>query len=85
MSTVYDIPDDIVQKIKAYVPKDRDMRSPTANCIHLILQNYAWEFEIGQEDINENDGDVMCLTISHFRRWVFEAVLSDRLMRAWLR
>ena len=78
------IPTEIIQHIKAYIPNDSDMHSPTANCIYVLLMNYARACRISPEDVEENDGDVMCLTIGHFRRWFFEAVQRDRLLSAAL-
>ena len=37
----YDMPDEIIQKIKEYTPKDRSLKSPTATCIRVALYKYT--------------------------------------------
>ena len=34
------IPQEIIQKIKAYIPRDKDMKSPTADHIKSLLRDY---------------------------------------------
>ena len=36
----YNLPDEIIQKIKEYTPKDRAMSSPTAKCIQEVIDTY---------------------------------------------
>ena len=77
------LPAEIVQKIKAFVPRDSERSSPTAVCIRALLQDYIDSEQITQDDIDENDGDWMCLTIRHFRESYFARIQADRLFTTW--
>ena len=36
------IPQEIIQKIKDYIPRDKDMKSPTADHIKSLLRDYIF-------------------------------------------
>ena len=84
MATIFEtLPGDIQQNIKAYELRDRDRSSPTATCIRELILAYAKECDFTEADLDENDGDWMCLSIAHFRENYFHGILCKRLILAW--
>jgi hypothetical protein len=72
------IPIEIAHNIKAYGPIDSWRYSHTARCIDVLLEDYIKTLNLSEEDIRENDGDLMCLSIEHFRRYCFHEIGRDR-------
>ena len=40
MTEIDYLPEDVIQKIKEYLPRDRNMRSPTCKCIKDLIADY---------------------------------------------
>ena len=60
------IPIEIEQKIKAFVPRDRNMSSPTAACIRSVIEDCMWYYD---DDEFHESAELACYL---FRRFYFK-------------
>ena len=61
------LPNEIIQKINEYIPKDRNMKSPTSKCIKALMRNY-----------NNYDSDIY-LQHKHFFEYCIKKIRIDKL------
>ena len=74
-----DLPHDIIQKIKEYLPRDRAMSSPTCKCIKHLMRKYH---DFDNEDESDSDlepSEYETFSEYCFRRNGLERVYAKRL------